>query len=110
METRPAWQAAFDAELQAAENARAAGNEGRARVCARRAAGVVAGEYFQRQEITFRHPSAYEKLKFLSQLDRVPAPVQAVASHFLERVSTEWRLPVDADLLQDARWLAAELL
>ena len=40
------WQAEIQAELEKAQQARARGNEGQARVCARRAAGIAAREYF----------------------------------------------------------------
>jgi hypothetical protein len=39
---------------------RARGNEGQARVCARRAAGAVLREYFQRRGLPVRSPSAYD--------------------------------------------------
>ena len=45
MSEKPAWEAFYKAEMQNAEAARRSGNEGKARVCARRAAGAVIGEY-----------------------------------------------------------------
>ncbi|MCI0521259.1 MAG: hypothetical protein L0Z70_13515 [Chloroflexi bacterium] len=93
-----------------AQKARGDGNEGMARVCARRAAGIVAGEYFLRLGIAFTDPSAYERLKYLTHLEQTSPEVRQIASHFLARVSTDWTLPLDADLLQEARWLAEQLL
>jgi hypothetical protein len=39
----------IEKEFELAERARANGNEGRARVCARRAAGIAAREYLTRK-------------------------------------------------------------
>src|SRR6185503_15612524 len=43
------WQAKLQAEFDRAEQARANRNEGQARVCARRAAGIAIREYFTRK-------------------------------------------------------------
>jgi quercetin dioxygenase-like cupin family protein len=104
------WKHKFEAELKQAEAAREAGNEGMARVCARRAAGHVLSEYFTRQELPFYGPSAYDHLKTLQDLPDVPEQVQEVARHFLVRITPEHTLPVEADLIAEARWLADTIL
>ena len=100
----------FDDEILQAEKARAAGNEGMARVCARRAAGAVAGEYYQRQSITLDSPSAYDRLRFLSDLSDISPRARQAAEHLLARLTPEFTLPVQADLVAEARGLRQELL
>jgi hypothetical protein len=104
------WQARFIEELRQAETAREAGNEGMARVCARRAAGIAAGEYLRRHGLSLADPSAYVRLKFLLQLPHTPPEVQEVVSHFIMRINPDRNLPIPADLIAEARWLADELL
>ncbi len=100
----------IQAELARAENARTDGNEGMARVCARRAAGLAAGEYIAKNRLPFSGSSAYDRLKFLSQYRAVPIEIRQVAGHFLVRVTPDHNLPLETDLLQDARWLIEKLL
>ena len=47
------WRVLSVHELKMAEAARLSGNEGRSRVCARRAAGHIAGEYIHRKGLDF---------------------------------------------------------
>jgi hypothetical protein len=110
MSSIPSWQVRFSEELRQAEAARAAGNEGMARVCARRAAGIAAGEYLRRHGLSLSNPSAYARLKFLTQLPQTPPVVQEVINHFLLRINPDRSLPIQADLIAEARWLANELL
>jgi len=104
------WEAHFQSEVRQAELARAAGNEGKARVCARRAAGVAVGEYFRRRGIFPPVSGAYNILKFFQSSSDVPDDARSIAAHFLERVDVEFNLPIDIDLIQDALWLAQELV
>ena len=104
------WKTKFEAEIRQAEAARASGNEGMARVCARRAAGQALGEYFSRQGLPSRGPSAYDHLRSLASLPEIPEQVRTVAQHFLVRITPEHTLPVEADLIAEARWLAETLL
>ncbi len=104
------WQTDFDNELTRAESARAKKNEGQARVCARRAAGLVVKEYFQRQGIAVRTPSAYEALQLLAEQPSLPADAQRIAALLTLRVTEEFKLPADVDLVAEARRLRAILL
>jgi len=102
--------AQIQAELDHAISARAEGNEGKARVCARRAAGIAAGEYLNNNGFPDPGPSAYDRLKYLCEIDQIPNEVSQVASHFLIRVTPEHILPMDIDLISEARWLIEKLL
>lgn len=104
------WQVNFEREISLALLARRDGNEGKSRVCARRAAGVIAGEYFQRKGIARGNPSAYDRLRYLISLPDLPDDVTRIAEHFLLRITEERALPIDVDLIEEARWLAQTLL
>jgi quercetin dioxygenase-like cupin family protein len=97
-------------ELDHALSARAEGNEGKARVCARRAAGIAAGEYLKSNGYPDPGPSAYDRLKYLCEISRLPGEVNRVAAHFMIRVTPDHTLPLDIDLISEARWLVEKLL
>jgi hypothetical protein len=99
----------FHSELTMAEAARASGNEGRARVCARRAAGIVVGQYLEDNGISAK-PSAYDRLRTLQGLPGTPADVLQVLDHLLLRVKPDQQLPIIVDLIKEARWLKRKLL
>jgi hypothetical protein len=104
------WETQINRELSQAEAARASGNEGKARVCARRAAGLAVEEYLTRQGVRLEPGSAYNYLRYLADLPDITPGMRLVAGHFLERVTTAHNLPMDADLIAEARWLVAQLL
>jgi hypothetical protein len=103
-------QAQIDVEFEHAEQARARGNEGKARVCARRAAGIAAREYFVRRGQTIRTPSAYDLLKLLIEDPSLRDDLRQIAAHLTLRVDEEFKLPVDIDLIVEAKKLCEELL
>ena len=104
------WKNKFVSEIQMAVDVRARGNEGQARVCARRAAGVVLREYFQRRGLPVRSSSAYDLLKDLLSLPNLPDAVYRAAEYLTLRVTEEFKLPVAVDLIQEAWTLAESLL
>ena len=61
------WQTQIEAEFERAEQARARGNEGQARVCARRAAGIAVREYLTRSGIRPPSTSAYDLLNLVKE-------------------------------------------
>jgi len=99
----------IEAELAQGLAARAGGFEGRARVCARRAAGAAVREYLELQGLPVPSLSAYDLLAALQEMPGMSDAVRQAASHLLIRVDETYALPIDADLLADARWLANEL-
>ena len=104
------WKKLLENELQMAVDARAHGNEGRARVCARRAAGVVVREYFLRQGISSRTSSAFDLLRALLDIPEIPEEARRAAGYLTRRVNEEFELPVNADLVEEARTLCKSLL
>jgi hypothetical protein len=103
------WEIRFQAEIDHAEKARADGNEGRARVCARRAVGIVLGEYFRRNQITFESPSAYDRLRFVQKMPDIPSDLLVMFRHFLLRVSPDYTLPIESNLIDEA-WQIRRIL
>jgi HEPN domain-containing protein len=103
-------QAHIQAELDEAEEARARGNEGRARVCARRAAGIAAREYFVRRGQVVRTPSAYDLLNLLAEDTSLPADLRRSAEYLTLRVDEEFKLPMNVDLIAEARKLCRQLV
>ena len=112
------WKIIFEAEIRQAEEARLKGNEGMARVCARRAAGALVGEYFARHGnqgggspgVEPGSASTYDRLRSLSELPGISSQVTHSADLLLKRVTIEHTLPLEADLIAEARWLRQELL
>lgn len=110
MENTNTWEERFEQEIHRGEAARAAGNEGMARVCARRAAGLVVEEHLRRSGQALRTPSAYDHLRYLHSLPGISPEILAAAEHLLTRITPEHTLPVEADLIAEARWLRSQLL
>jgi len=104
------WQELALKELKMARTARISGNEGRARVCARRAAGHVIGEYLSRSETTFPSESALERLKFLESSPLITDQQRETIGHFLVHTTPDHELPIDADLIEDVHLLARQLM
>lgn len=98
---------AIERELEEAERSRRAGNEGRARVCARRAAGMAARDFLDRRGAPA--PSAYQALQQLAALPGLPADLAAAARHLTLRVTEGFTLPVETDLIAAARLLCEKL-
>ena len=101
----------IDKEFERAEQARAKNNEGQARVCARRAAGLAIREYLTRKEGTPpRTSSAYDLLNQLKDGPLLSPDLNLIVHHLTLRVTEEFKLPVDADLVAEAKTLCNELL
>ena len=99
----------MDSEFEKAEQARARGNEGQARVCARRAAGLAIREYLTRRGIRPPSVSAYDLLNLLKDDSSLSPDLKLIADHLTLRVTEEFKLPVDVDLVAEARKFCQEL-
>ena len=97
-------------EFDRAVQARARGNEGQARVCARRAAGIAIREYLTRQAIRPPSTSAYDLLNLIKEDARLSPDLKRIADHLTLRVNEEFKLPVNVDLIAEAREFCEELL
>jgi hypothetical protein len=99
----------IEAELKNAERARLSGNEGRARVCARRAAGIAARDFLTRQGVQARTGSAYETLKMLAAYPGLPPDLRSAAVNLTTQVTEGFTLPGDIDLIAEAQNLIGGL-
>lgn len=110
MSTIKSWNLEYQQEITHARHARSIRNEGMARVCARRAAGLIICEYFHRKGLTNLGPSAYQHLKLLESIPDLDPKIKQVANHFLLTVDKDFNLPDQIDLISEAEWLKQELL
>ena len=100
-----------------AESARLDGNEGRARVCARRAAGLAAQEFLERNGFQHfaqahgrsRTTSAYQALQVLAQYSGLAPDLRQSARYLTLRVNDDFLLPASVDLIAEARKLCERL-
>lgn len=99
----------IESELEQAERARLAGNEGRARVCARRAAGIAARGFLSQHGIRLKDASAYTALQALAEFPGLAPHLRMAALHLIARLTETFILPMNADLIADARQLIGEL-
>lgn len=104
------WESEVHAELEKADRARQRSNEGQARVCARRAAGIAIREYLSRRGVRPPSTSAYDLLNLLKEDPHLPTDLKTIADHLTLRVTEEFKLPVDADLVAEARLFCDRLL
>ena len=104
------WQSEIQAEFDRAAQARQRNNEGQARVCARRAAGIAVREYLSRRSIRPPSTSAYDLLNLVKEDPLLPTDLKQIAEHLTVRVTEEFKLPVDVDLVAEARDFCDRLL
>jgi hypothetical protein len=96
-------------EINRAVEARGKGNEGMARVCARRAAGYIAMTYYRNNNGHEISSSAYGNLVALAAEEKLPFTTREKISHFLITVNKEHQLPDSIDLIADVAWLVEHL-
>ena len=104
------FNAEIASEIERAEQARRSGNEGQARVCARRAAGIAIREYLHRKGITPPSISAIDLLNLIKDEPQLSPGLKLIADHLTLRVNKEFKLPVEADLIAEARKFCLDLL
>ena len=108
------WQSRVRRELARGRQAATEGNEGMARVCARRAAGWTVKAYLDTQGMQAEQPSALEQIKFLRAQGNLDGETREVLEHMILHLAKDdpegesyW--PLDANLLDEAQWLAEHL-
>ena len=99
--------APIEAELTLARQAQAAANPGRARVCARRAAGWAVRAWYEARAGSARQGDALKQLRRLAADAAVPEPVRAAAVRLVTKVDVDHTLPFDDDPVVDARLIIA---
>lgn len=106
---QPEVRAKIEQELANGAQARSQGFEGRARVCARRAAGAAIRAYFAQRGLPSPGPSAMDLLEALRELPDLAPEQLRVVDHLLEKVDESFALPKEIDLLAETRWLVNTL-
>jgi hypothetical protein len=93
----------IEAELAQAQKARKARNEGRARVCARRAAALAIREWYRRRLGAGWGGDAMKQLQRLREDPLVPEEVRAAAQRLTTKVDFDHQLPFEDDPIEDTR-------
>lgn len=94
-------------EIERGYTARQQGQEGRARVCARRGAGEAARVYLAQHGVDVTNRTAYDLLLELADTASVGEAVRQAARRLVDRVDESYQLPAEVDLLQDAKLIAS---
>jgi hypothetical protein len=89
-------------ELLLAKQSRKEGNEGRARVCARRAAGAAAQIFLDPQGVNKNSNNAFQALITLQEKVVLPVRIQLAVTRLTQRVNEDHQLPPEIDLIQEA--------
>lgn len=97
-------------ELAAAEVARTQGNEGKARVCARRAVALAADAWAARSPESLWRGDAMEHLRRIQQCEAVPLVVRQAAERLTTAVSKRQEAPFTSDPIADARLIVRHLV
>jgi mycoredoxin len=95
------WKTGFAQEITAAKFARSSGNEGKARVNARRAAGIVVAEYCRLHQI-LSPESAIKRLESIKDIPEIPLRALEITRHMLMPVDADHNLPETVDLISEA--------
>ena len=103
------WKTTLQKEFQMAETALKDENQGRMRVCARRAAGISIREHLIKRGIKPPSMSAYDLLKYLEEMDETPPDLRQASAYLRLRVNEDFRLPVDVDLVAEAKKICTTL-
>ena len=103
-------------ELKLAAHSQEKGNEGKARVCARRAAGWAIQEHLRQQGISLDNNNALDHIKYFAAQAGHSSQTAAVLHHLLiklekESLESEAYYPIPGvDLVREAQWLVEKLL
>ncbi len=107
---RSDWPPEVQQELTLARQARRQGQEGRARVCARRAAGAAARIYLEKHGIHRGSASVLDILSRLAEDPMLEAGIREAIETLQLRVDADFKLPEDVDLIAIAERLCQKLL
>lgn len=97
-------------ELQNAEAALRIGNQGKARVCARRGAGIAIGYWLERHSGDRWGMDAMSRLAHVREDPTLPENVRAAALRLTTRITEQFTLPFSTSPLDDCRVIAGYFL
>jgi hypothetical protein len=101
--------ALIEQELAAAEAAWKEGNEGKARVCARRAVARATEEWMERLPVRRWRGDAMEHLRQIQQDASFPLPIRQAAERLSTKVTQQQTAPFTTDPIADAKLIIAHL-
>lgn len=99
----------IDRELTAAQFAWKEGNEGKARVCARRAVALAAESWLAREAVPRWRGDAMEHLRRLQREQSIPVPIRQAAERLATAVTRRQDAPFTVDPISDANIIIAHL-
>ena len=99
------WTLDLQKEFEKAQQARINKNEGQARVFSSLVVGIAIRLYITRPGTKVPSMSAYDLLNLLKEDPLIPADMQLIVDHLTIRVTEEFELPFDADLIAESRIL-----
>jgi hypothetical protein len=102
-----AGSALIDQELAAAEAAWKEANEGKARVCARRAVALATEAWLEPRPNRAPRGDAMEHLRQIQQDASLPLPVRQAAERLSTKVTQRHSAPFTTDPIRDARLIIA---
>jgi HEPN domain-containing protein len=101
--------ALIEQELEAAAAARQNSNEGKARVCARRAVALATKAWLARLPLPRWCGDAMEHLRQIQQDASFPLPIRQAAERLSTPVTRQQAAPFTTDPVADARLIIAHL-
>jgi hypothetical protein len=101
--------ALIEQELAAAETARQDSNDGKARVCARRAVALAAEAWLARFPLPRWRGDAMEHLRQIQRDASFPSPIRQAAERLSTPVTRQLAAPFTTDPIADARLIIAHL-
>lgn len=99
--------ALIEEELAAAEAARQNSNDGKARVCARRAVALATEAWLAQRSIPRWHGDAMAHLRQIQQDETFPLPIRQAAERLSTPVTHQHTAPFTTDPVADARLIIA---
>lgn len=103
VQTSEQYREKIERELQEAVEARKQHREGRARVCARRAASVAIAWLYRSQGKDVGENNALHLLNSIQTAPGIPDSVRQASERLSARITTDFRYPFSTDPLDDAR-------
>lgn len=104
----PSLESQFWYEYHNAQASEASGMEGRARVCARRAASILLRDHLQRKNELSLGMNSLDIIKYVQE-SSAPSDLSTLLSHFTEKVNEGYQLPSKTDLVASLFQLAQML-
>lgn len=101
--------ALIERELEAAQAAQQNGNDGKVRVCARRAVALATEAWLARLPLPRWHGDAMAHLRQIQQDASFPLPIRQAAERLSTFVTRQHAAPFTTDPVADARLIIAHL-